>query len=115
VLAPELLTSQGRALSHQTTRVTQKVKEAELTWSKLKGKGKVKVNDQLFDEVWSEKLGILKAKRVAIQPMIVLSCDKPLGIDLGPEYVADCFVPKADTSLVLSRSLFIIDCELCTR
>jgi hypothetical protein len=44
--------------------------------------------------------------------------DKPLGIDLGPEYVADClplFVPKADTSLVLSHSLFIIDCELCTR
>jgi hypothetical protein len=30
----------------------------------------VKVNDELFDEAWSEELGKLKAKRVAIKAMI---------------------------------------------
>jgi hypothetical protein len=50
--------------------VTQKVKEAEPMRSKPKGKGKVKVDDQLFDEAWSEELGLLKAKRAAIQVMI---------------------------------------------
>jgi hypothetical protein len=62
-------TSQAKAPSRQITRVTQKV-EAKLTWSKLKGKGKAKVDDQLFNEAWSEDLGLLKAKRVAIQAMI---------------------------------------------
>jgi hypothetical protein len=62
--------SQGREPTRWTTRVTQKVWEAELTWSKLKGKGKEKVDDKLFDEAWSEELGILKAKKVAIQAMI---------------------------------------------
>jgi post-segregation antitoxin (ccd killing protein) len=61
---------QGRELSCRTTRATQKVKEAEPMRSKLKGKGKVKVNDKLFDEAWSEELGISKAKKAAIQAMI---------------------------------------------
>jgi hypothetical protein len=38
--------------------------------SKLKGKGKVKVNDRLFDEAWNEELAKLKAKKAAIQTMI---------------------------------------------
>jgi hypothetical protein len=46
------------------------MREAELTWSKSKGKGKVKVDNELFDEAWSEELGKLKAKRAAIQAMI---------------------------------------------
>jgi hypothetical protein len=47
-----------------------KVKEAEPTWSKSKGKGKVKVDDGMFDEAWNEELAKLKAKKVAIQAMI---------------------------------------------
>jgi hypothetical protein len=47
-----------------------KVKEAEPTWSKSKGKGKSKVDDGLFDEVWHEELAKLKAKKAAIQAMI---------------------------------------------
>jgi hypothetical protein len=58
VPAPELSTSQVRAPLRQTTRVTQKVKEAEPMQSKSKGKGKVNLNDQLFDEAWSEELGL---------------------------------------------------------
>jgi hypothetical protein len=46
------------------------VREAEPTQSKLKGKGKVKVDDKLVSEVWREELEILKAKRAAIQAMI---------------------------------------------
>jgi hypothetical protein len=42
--------------------VTQKVKEAKLMQSKSKGKGKVKVNDQLFNEAWSEELGLLTSR-----------------------------------------------------
>jgi hypothetical protein len=48
--------SRGREPARRATRATQKVQEAKLTWSKLKGKGKVKVNDGLFDEVWNEEL-----------------------------------------------------------
>jgi hypothetical protein len=59
-----------RAPSRRTTRATQKVKEAKPTQSKSKGKGKAKVDDQLFNEAWSEELGLLKAKRAAIQAMI---------------------------------------------
>jgi hypothetical protein len=44
--------------------------EAEPTRSKLKGKGKTNVDDKLVDEVWSEEMAILKAKRAAIQAMI---------------------------------------------
>jgi hypothetical protein len=64
------LTSQGREPSRQATRATQKVKEAEPTQFKSKGTRKAKVNDKLFDEAWSEELGILKAKKAAIQAMI---------------------------------------------
>jgi hypothetical protein len=54
----------------RTTRATLKVKEAEPTWSKSKGKGKVKVDDGMFDEAWNEELARLKAKKAAIQAMI---------------------------------------------
>jgi hypothetical protein len=50
--------------------VTQKVREAEPVGSKLKGKGKAKVNDELLEKVWREELGKLKAKRAVIQVMI---------------------------------------------
>jgi hypothetical protein len=70
VLAPELLTSQARAPSHRTTRATQKVKEAKPMQSKLKGKGKEKVNDKWVKEAQREELGKLKAKREDIQAMI---------------------------------------------
>jgi hypothetical protein len=70
VPVPGPSTFQGGEPSRQTTRATQKVKEAEPTWSKLKKKGKAKVDDKLFDKVWSEELGILKAKKAAIQAMI---------------------------------------------
>jgi hypothetical protein len=42
--------------------VTQKVKEAEPTRAKLKGKGKVKVDKEAMEEVWREKVERLKAK-----------------------------------------------------
>jgi hypothetical protein len=44
----------------------QKVQEAELTWSKSKGKGKVKVIDDLHEEVHREEPEKLKAKRAMI-------------------------------------------------
>jgi hypothetical protein len=47
-----------------------KVKEAEPTWSKSKGKGKAKVDDGMFDKAWNEELAKLKAKKAAIQAMI---------------------------------------------
>jgi hypothetical protein len=50
----------------QTTRATQKVKEAEPTQSKLKGKGKAKVNDMMMEEVRIERLKKLKAERAII-------------------------------------------------
>jgi hypothetical protein len=50
--------------------VTQKVKEAEPTQSKSKGKGKVMVVEEMCEEVQSEELERLIAKRVAIQEMI---------------------------------------------
>jgi hypothetical protein len=62
-------TSRGRELARWTTRVTQKVKEAEPTWSKLKVKGKEKVID-LCEEVRREELERLLAKRAVIQEMI---------------------------------------------
>jgi hypothetical protein len=65
-----LSTSQGRELARWATRATQKVWEAKSTQSKSKGKGKVNIDDKLVDEAWSEELGILKAKRAAIQAMI---------------------------------------------
>jgi hypothetical protein len=43
--------------------------EAELMCSKLKGKGKEKVND-LCEEAWREELEKLLAKRAVIQEMI---------------------------------------------
>jgi hypothetical protein len=52
------------------TRAMQKVQEAELMWSKLKGKGKVKVVEEWHEEVWREELEKLKAKRAVIQEMI---------------------------------------------
>jgi hypothetical protein len=61
---------QAGAPSRQATRATQKVKEAELTQSKLKGKGKAKVDDEWVEEARREELGKLKAKRVVIQAMI---------------------------------------------
>jgi hypothetical protein len=48
----------------------QKGQGAEPTRSKLKGKGKAKVDDGLFDEAWNEELTKLKAKKAAIQVMI---------------------------------------------
>jgi hypothetical protein len=64
VPVPGLSTLQGRELSCQATRATQKVKEAESMWSKSKGKGKGKgkANDKLVDEAWRGELEILKAK-----------------------------------------------------
>jgi hypothetical protein len=48
----------------------QKVREAEPTWSKSKGKGKAKVVEELHEEAWREELEKLKAKRAVIQEMI---------------------------------------------
>jgi hypothetical protein len=48
----------------------QKVKEAKLTQSKSKGKGKAKIDDEWVEEVKREELGKLKAKRAVIQAMI---------------------------------------------
>jgi hypothetical protein len=62
--------SRGREPAWRATRVTQKGQEAEPTRFKLKGKGKVKVDDGLFDEAWNEELAKLKAKKVDIQAMI---------------------------------------------
>jgi hypothetical protein len=50
--------------------VTQKVKEAKPTKAKLKGKGKVKVIDEVMEEVWKERLVKLKVERAVIQEMI---------------------------------------------
>jgi hypothetical protein len=47
-----------------------KVKEAEPTQSKSKGKRKAKVDDGMFDKAWNEELAKLKAKKVVIQAMI---------------------------------------------
>jgi hypothetical protein len=70
VPAIEASTSRGQEALRQTTRATLKVKEAEPMQSKLKGKGKVKVDDGMFDEAWNEELAKLKAKKAAIQAMI---------------------------------------------
>jgi hypothetical protein len=70
VPVPEVSTSWGREPSRWTTRATLKVKEAELTRSKLKGKGKAIVVEEVHEEVWREELERLIAKRVAIQEMI---------------------------------------------
>jgi hypothetical protein len=43
---------------------------AELTWSKSKGKGKVKVDNKLLEKARREELGKLKAKRAVIQAVI---------------------------------------------
>jgi hypothetical protein len=48
----------------------QKVKEAKLMRAKSKGKGKAKVDDELVEEAWRERLEKLKAERVVIQEMI---------------------------------------------
>jgi hypothetical protein len=48
----------------------QKVKEAEPMRAKSKGKGKVKDDDELFEEARREKLGKLKAERAVIQVII---------------------------------------------
>jgi hypothetical protein len=64
------LTLWGREPVWRATRATQKAREAGLTQSKSKGKGKVNVDDRLFDEAWNEELAKLKAKRAAIQAMI---------------------------------------------
>jgi hypothetical protein len=60
----------GETPSRWTTRATQKVREAELVREKLKGKGKAKVDDELFGEARREKLEKLKAERAVIQAMI---------------------------------------------
>jgi hypothetical protein len=70
VLAPELSMSQGRALSCQTTRAMQKVKEAEPMRAKLKGKAKAKIVDEVIEEAQRERLERLKAERAVIQEMI---------------------------------------------
>jgi hypothetical protein len=64
------LTSRGRELSRWTTRATPKVKEAESARSKLKGKGKVMVVEEVREELQREELERLLAKKVAIQEMI---------------------------------------------
>jgi hypothetical protein len=61
---------QARAPSRRTTRVTQKVKEAEPMQSKSKGKGKAKVVNMTMEEVRMERLKKLKAERAIIQEMI---------------------------------------------
>jgi hypothetical protein len=70
VLAPGPFMLLGREPSRRTTRAMQKVKEAKPMRSKSKGKGKAKVDDKLFNEAWSEELGILKARKAVIQAMI---------------------------------------------
>jgi hypothetical protein len=60
----------GTGTLRRTTRATPKVKKAEPMRSKSKGKGKAKVDDGMFDEVWNEELAKLKAKKAAIQAMI---------------------------------------------
>jgi hypothetical protein len=56
----------GREPSGRTTRATPKVKEAEPTQSKSKGKGKAMVVEELCEEVQREDLERLIAKRAAI-------------------------------------------------
>jgi hypothetical protein len=52
----------------RTTGATPKAKEVEPVQSKSKGKGKAKVDDELFDEAWNEELAKLKAKRQLSRP-----------------------------------------------
>jgi hypothetical protein len=56
--------------SHQTTRATLKVKEAEPMRSKSKGKGKVMVVEEAHEELQREELERLLEKQAAIQEMI---------------------------------------------
>jgi hypothetical protein len=70
VPGPEPSTSQARAPSHWTTRVTQKVKEAKPARAKSKGKGKAKVDDETMEEVWKEKVARLKTEITVIQEII---------------------------------------------
>jgi hypothetical protein len=48
----------------------QKVQEARPTRSKLKGKGKASVIEEVHEELWKEELEWLLAKKVVIQEMI---------------------------------------------
>jgi hypothetical protein len=59
----------GEGTSAPSTRAMQKVWEAKLTRSNLKGKGKEKVVD-LCKEVQREELDKLLAKKAVIQEMI---------------------------------------------
>jgi hypothetical protein len=46
------------------------VREAELTRSRSKGKGKVSVIEDMREELWKEELVRLLAKKAAIQELI---------------------------------------------
>jgi hypothetical protein len=48
----------------------QKVREAEPTWSKSKGKGKAKVNDEAKEEAWVERLRKVNAEIAVLQDII---------------------------------------------
>jgi hypothetical protein len=61
---------QAGAPSCQTTRTTQKVKEAELARMKLKGKAKAKVDNETMEEVQREKVERLKVEIAVIQEII---------------------------------------------
>jgi ribosomal protein L19E len=50
--------------------VTQKVREAKLKWSKSKGKGKAKVNEEAREEAWMERLKKVKAEIAVLQEII---------------------------------------------
>jgi hypothetical protein len=63
-------TSWGREPSRRTTRATPKVKEAKSAQSKLKGKGKVMVVEEVREELRWEELERLLAKKAVIQEMI---------------------------------------------
>jgi hypothetical protein len=65
VLGPS--TSQGREPSCRTTRATHKVKEAESMWSKLKGKGKAKVDNTMMEEARMERLKKVRVEIAVLQ------------------------------------------------
>jgi hypothetical protein len=60
----------GREPACQATRATQKVQEAESMRSKLKGKGKGKVDNKAREEVQLERLKKVKAEIAILQDIV---------------------------------------------
>jgi nitrogen regulatory protein PII len=61
--------SWGREPLRRTTRAMPKVKEAEPTWSKLKGKGRAKVDNET-KEARLERLRKVKAEIAVLQDIV---------------------------------------------